>query len=205
MMSPLPHLHLHPHTQHATHPRIVPATVCAFILRPAHSQQAQSGSSFCPWFMSLCHFIHRSTLLLSVSPILSYHLFHSGKARKRIVSNLRNCLSSHLGSGVLRSSVAEVPRSPISSSAPPAGRNATWSRTRVPPHPARNGARAFPPSKTFTPSHSSRTPGGNRILTSFPLSPSFQAATSDCPRRTHSHSLLCSCASPEDNNSWLTI
>ncbi|XP_069010295.1 target of Nesh-SH3 isoform X2 [Embiotoca jacksoni] len=61
------------------------------------------------------------------------------------------------GTGVLRSSVAEVPRSPISSSVATAGRNTTLSRIRVPPH-STNRVRTFSPSKTVT-SHSSNTPG----------------------------------------------
>ncbi|XP_034417547.1 LOW QUALITY PROTEIN: target of Nesh-SH3-like [Cyclopterus lumpus] len=66
--------------------------------------------------------------------------------------------SYNQGTGVLRQSVAEVPRSPISSSVPLAGRNSTQSRTRVPPHSTRNSGRPFSPSKTFTSSHSSSTP-----------------------------------------------
>ncbi|XP_068428390.1 target of Nesh-SH3-like isoform X4 [Clinocottus analis] len=62
------------------------------------------------------------------------------------------------GTGVHRKSVAEAPRSPISSSVSLAGRNSTLSRTRVPPHPSRNSGRPFSPSKTFTSSHSSGTP-----------------------------------------------
>ncbi|XP_044074013.1 target of Nesh-SH3 isoform X2 [Siniperca chuatsi] len=69
--------------------------------------------------------------------------------------------SYNQGTGVLRPSVAEVPRSPISSSVPPAGRNTTLSRTRVPPHATRNSVRPFSPSKTFTSSHSSSTPGAD--------------------------------------------
>ncbi|XP_030283939.1 target of Nesh-SH3 isoform X5 [Sparus aurata] len=64
-----------------------------------------------------------------------------------------------IGTGVIRSSVAEVPRSPISSSVTPAGRNTTLSRPRVPPHSTRNSVQPFPPSKTFTTSLSSSTPG----------------------------------------------
>ncbi|XP_054471148.1 target of Nesh-SH3 isoform X2 [Anoplopoma fimbria] len=63
-----------------------------------------------------------------------------------------------LGTGVLRQSVAEIPRSPISSSVPLAGRNSTHSRTRVPPHSTRNNGRPLSPSKTFTSSHRSSTP-----------------------------------------------
>ncbi|KAM8748655.1 target of Nesh-SH3 isoform 3-T3 [Acanthopagrus schlegelii] len=66
-----------------------------------------------------------------------------------------------IGTGVLRSSVAEVPRSPISSSVTPAGRNTTLSRPRVPPHSTRNSVQPFPPSKTFTTSLSSSTPGAD--------------------------------------------
>ncbi|XP_042282038.1 target of Nesh-SH3 isoform X1 [Thunnus maccoyii] len=53
------------------------------------------------------------------------------------------------GTGVTRSSIAEVPRFPISSSAPPAGRNTTQSRTRVPPHSTRNGVRPYSQPKIF--------------------------------------------------------
>ncbi|XP_035799213.1 target of Nesh-SH3 isoform X7 [Amphiprion ocellaris] len=69
--------------------------------------------------------------------------------------------SPHHGTGVLRPSVAEVPRSPISSPVPTAGRNTTLSRTRVPPHSTNHGVRPFSPSKTVTSSHSSSTPGAN--------------------------------------------
>ncbi|XP_029980565.1 target of Nesh-SH3 isoform X6 [Sphaeramia orbicularis] len=64
-----------------------------------------------------------------------------------------------LGTGILRSSTAAAPRSSISSSFPPAGRKIIHSRTRVPPNPTRNGDRTFSPSKTFTSSRSSSTPG----------------------------------------------
>ncbi|XP_068561157.1 target of Nesh-SH3 isoform X2 [Cebidichthys violaceus] len=63
-----------------------------------------------------------------------------------------------IGTGILKQSVAEVPRSPISSSVPLARRNATLSHTRVPPHTTRNSGRPFSPSKTLTSSHSSSTP-----------------------------------------------
>lgn len=66
-----------------------------------------------------------------------------------------------IGTGILRPSVVEVPRSPISSSVPSAGRNTTQSRTRSPPHSTRNSVRQLSPSKTFTSSHSSSTPGAD--------------------------------------------
>ncbi|XP_026150328.1 target of Nesh-SH3 isoform X3 [Mastacembelus armatus] len=62
------------------------------------------------------------------------------------------------GTGVIKSSVAEVPHSPITSSAPPAGKNTTLPRTRIPTHSTRIGVRPNSPSKTFTSSHSSSTP-----------------------------------------------
>ncbi|XP_053184352.1 target of Nesh-SH3 isoform X2 [Scomber japonicus] len=65
------------------------------------------------------------------------------------------------GTGVIRSSIAEVPRFPISSSAPPAGRNTTFSRTRVPPLHSSRVVRPFPQLKTFPSSHSSSTPGAD--------------------------------------------
>ncbi|XP_033984420.1 target of Nesh-SH3 isoform X5 [Trematomus bernacchii] len=61
-----------------------------------------------------------------------------------------------LGTGVLKPSIVAVPRSPISSSVPQAGRNTT--RTRVPPQTPRISGRPFTPSKTSS-SHSSSTPG----------------------------------------------
>ncbi|XP_063743644.1 target of Nesh-SH3 isoform X6 [Eleginops maclovinus] len=64
-----------------------------------------------------------------------------------------------IGTGVLKPFVAAVPRSPISSSVPQAGRNTTLWRTRVPLHNPRNSGRPFPPSKILTYSHSSSTPG----------------------------------------------
>ncbi|XP_040912758.1 target of Nesh-SH3 isoform X2 [Toxotes jaculatrix] len=62
------------------------------------------------------------------------------------------------GLGILRSSVAEVPRSPISSSVPTARRNTTLLRNRVSSHSTRTGVRQISSSKTFTSSHSSSTP-----------------------------------------------
>ncbi|XP_051259779.1 target of Nesh-SH3 isoform X4 [Dicentrarchus labrax] len=67
-----------------------------------------------------------------------------------------------IGTGIIRSSIAEVPRSPISSSVPSGGRNTTLSRSRVPPHSTHNRVRQISPSKTFTNSHSSSTPGADR-------------------------------------------
>ncbi|KAF3843363.1 hypothetical protein F7725_002212 [Dissostichus mawsoni] len=75
---------------------------------------------------------------------------------KWIIPNLPNCFSAHLGTGVLKPSIAAVPRSPISSTVPQAGRNTT--RTRVPPQTPRISGRPFTPSKTSS-SHSSSTPG----------------------------------------------
>ncbi|XP_037645283.1 target of Nesh-SH3 isoform X2 [Sebastes umbrosus] len=67
--------------------------------------------------------------------------------------------SYNQGTGILRPSIPEVPRSPISSSVPATGRNTTLPRTRVPPQSTRNSGRPISPSKTFTSSHSSNTPG----------------------------------------------
>ncbi|KAM3608091.1 uncharacterized protein V6R79_018976 [Siganus canaliculatus] len=65
------------------------------------------------------------------------------------------------GTGVVGSSVAEAPRSPISSSVLLAGRNATLSRPRVAPHSTRNSVLPFSPSKALTTSLSSSTPRAN--------------------------------------------
>ncbi|XP_028447235.1 target of Nesh-SH3 isoform X2 [Perca flavescens] len=69
--------------------------------------------------------------------------------------------SYNQGTGVLRPSIAEVPRSPISSSVPLAGNNTTPTRTRVLPHSTRNRGRPVSPFKTSTSSHSSSTPGAD--------------------------------------------
>ncbi|KAM4730954.1 target of Nesh-SH3 isoform 1-T1 [Anableps anableps] len=69
--------------------------------------------------------------------------------------------SYNLGSGTIRSSTAEVPHSPISSSVPTGGRNATVTRNRVPSHSSNPGVRSFSPSKTATSSYTSNTPGAN--------------------------------------------
>lgn len=65
-----------------------------------------------------------------------------------------------IGPAVHRASVAEAPRSPISSSVT-AGRNTTLSRTRVPPPSTNLGVRPFSPSKPVTSSHSSTQPGAS--------------------------------------------
>ncbi|XP_016524570.1 target of Nesh-SH3-like isoform X1 [Poecilia formosa] len=67
--------------------------------------------------------------------------------------------SYNLGSGSTRSSTAEVPHSPISSSVPTGGRNATVIRNRDPSHSSNPGVRSFSPSKTATSSRTSNTPG----------------------------------------------
>ncbi|XP_036966847.1 target of Nesh-SH3 isoform X5 [Acanthopagrus latus] len=91
-------------------------------------------------------------------PFPPRHVHHN---RTRLSSSRNIAPKTTLGTGVLRSSVAEVPRSPISSSVTPAGRNTTLSRPRVPPHSTRNSVQPFPPSKTFTTSLSSSTPGAD--------------------------------------------
>ncbi|XP_029980561.1 target of Nesh-SH3 isoform X2 [Sphaeramia orbicularis] len=82
-----------------------------------------------------------------------------GKPLPRPVLAAEKASSNNQGTGILRSSTAAAPRSSISSSFPPAGRKIIHSRTRVPPNPTRNGDRTFSPSKTFTSSRSSSTPG----------------------------------------------
>uniref|UniRef100_A0A665V7U1 Target of Nesh-SH3-like n=1 Tax=Echeneis naucrates TaxID=173247 RepID=A0A665V7U1_ECHNA len=63
-----------------------------------------------------------------------------------------------IGAGSLRPPVAEAPRSTSSSSVPAGGRNATLFRARPPTHSSRI-VRPISPSKTFSSSHSSSTPG----------------------------------------------
>ncbi|XP_015240859.1 PREDICTED: target of Nesh-SH3 isoform X1 [Cyprinodon variegatus] len=70
--------------------------------------------------------------------------------------------SYNIGSGTIKSSTAQVSRSPISSSNPAGRRNATMTRTRVPSHSSNPGVRPLSPSKTDTASyHTSHTPGAN--------------------------------------------
>ncbi|XP_051259775.1 target of Nesh-SH3 isoform X1 [Dicentrarchus labrax] len=85
-----------------------------------------------------------------------------GKPLPRPALATENAGSYNQGTGIIRSSIAEVPRSPISSSVPSGGRNTTLSRSRVPPHSTHNRVRQISPSKTFTNSHSSSTPGADR-------------------------------------------
>ncbi|XP_073330012.1 target of Nesh-SH3 [Pagrus major] len=93
-------------------------------------------------------------------PFPPRHVHHN---RTRLSSSRNIAPKTTLGTGVLRPSVAEVPRSPISSSVTPAGGNTTLSRPRVPPHSTRNSVQPFPPSKTFTTSLSSSTPGADGV------------------------------------------
>ncbi|XP_023286409.1 target of Nesh-SH3-like isoform X6 [Seriola lalandi dorsalis] len=87
-------------------------------------------------------------------PFASRHVFHN-KTQGRLPVSRNIAPKTTLGTGILRSSIAEDPRSPINSSVPAAGRNTT----RVPTHSTRVGVRPISPSKTFTSSHSSSTPG----------------------------------------------
>ncbi|XP_060909252.1 target of Nesh-SH3 isoform X6 [Labrus mixtus] len=64
-----------------------------------------------------------------------------------------------IGTGFVKSSIAEVPQSPISSSVAPAGRNSTQSRSGVPPNSNHKSVRPFSPSKKLTSSQSSSSPG----------------------------------------------
>ncbi|XP_035460129.1 target of Nesh-SH3 isoform X6 [Scophthalmus maximus] len=89
-------------------------------------------------------------------PFAPRHVFHN-KTQGRLPISRNIATKATLGTGILRPSIAEVPRSPISSSVPAARRNTTLSRTRV--HSTRIGVRPVSPSKTLTSSHSSSTPG----------------------------------------------
>uniref|UniRef100_A0A3Q2QKN5 Target of Nesh-SH3 n=1 Tax=Fundulus heteroclitus TaxID=8078 RepID=A0A3Q2QKN5_FUNHE len=66
-----------------------------------------------------------------------------------------------IGSGTIRSSIAEVPRIPIRSSVPTGGRKTMVHRGRAPFHSSNSGVRPFSSSKTATSSHTSNTPGAN--------------------------------------------
>ncbi|XP_047225741.1 target of Nesh-SH3 isoform X2 [Girardinichthys multiradiatus] len=99
--------------------------------------------------------------------------------------------SYNLGSGTIRSpnqtrartSIAEVPRSAVSSSVSTGGRNATVTRNRVASHSSNPGVQTFSPSKTATSpatsSHSSNTPDVQRPSVSGNKTPNLVGKTSD--------------------------
>ncbi|XP_010768440.1 ABI family, member 3 (NESH) binding protein b isoform X4 [Notothenia coriiceps] len=89
------------------------------------------------------------------SPFPQRHVLHN-RTQGRPPPTRKINSKTTLGTGVLKPSIAAVPRSPISSSVPQAGRNTT--RTRVHPQTPRISGRPFTPSKTSS-SHSSSTPG----------------------------------------------
>ncbi|XP_074514906.1 target of Nesh-SH3 isoform X6 [Sebastes fasciatus] len=91
-------------------------------------------------------------------PSSPHHVLHN-RTQGRLPNTRNIAPKTTLGTGVQRPSIPEVPRSPISSSVPATGRNTTLPRTRVPPQSTRNSGRPISPSKTFTSSHSSSTPG----------------------------------------------
>ncbi|XP_017265757.1 target of Nesh-SH3 isoform X5 [Kryptolebias marmoratus] len=66
-----------------------------------------------------------------------------------------------IGPGIVKPSIDEVPHSPISSSAPKAGRNATVPHTHSPSHSTSQGVTPVSVSKTS--SHSSSTPEGHMV------------------------------------------
>ncbi|XP_035988707.1 target of Nesh-SH3 isoform X3 [Fundulus heteroclitus] len=66
-----------------------------------------------------------------------------------------------IGSGTIRSSTAEVPRTPIRSSVPTGGRKTMVHRVRATFHSSNSGVRPFSSSKTATSTHTSKTPGAN--------------------------------------------
>lgn len=80
--------------------------------------------------------------------------FVPSRGFSRAKTQISNCTSPFwsIGPGVIKSTIDEVPRSPISSSIPKAGRNVTVPHTQAP-------LRTFSPSRTS--SHSSNSPEGN--------------------------------------------
>ncbi|CAJ1079708.1 target of Nesh-SH3 isoform X1 [Xyrichtys novacula] len=82
-----------------------------------------------------------------------------GKPLPRPALDTENADSYIQGAGAIKTSVAEVPKSPISSSASQAGRNSTLPRNRGPPNPNHKTVRPLSPSKTFTSPQSSSSPG----------------------------------------------
>ncbi|XP_040004346.1 target of Nesh-SH3 isoform X3 [Xiphias gladius] len=168
---PIPQLHSPPKTQGQSQSVPLPKPHPASRPKP----QPQPGLSFQPKTKTSSDptkITPRQTVPTAPSPP------EEGKPLPRPALATERAGSYNHGTGDHTSSIPEVPRSPISSSVPPAGRNNTLSRTRVPTHSSRTGVRPVSPSKTFTSSHSSSTTGGNGVLTSHPLIPSSQATTS---------------------------
>ncbi len=201
-MSLLPHLHFHPTTPHHPTPFIIPSSMCASIFSPAHSPHPCPLTTTAVWpaldltcSLSFISFIVHSPTSFFTDVL--YHLFHIGKAvnvRSGVLPNLPNCLSAYLGAGVPRSSIVEVPRSPVSSSVSPAGRNTTLSRPKVSPQSTHNGVLPFYPPKTLTKPLSSSTTGGNGVPFPIPLILSSQVASSGYHLLSaSSHSLLQLC------------
>ncbi|KAM8855542.1 target of Nesh-SH3 isoform 2-T2 [Spinachia spinachia] len=141
------------HTQALPKPNPPPNTQTISPFEPLPSQQPQPGlQSQTRTYSDPTKVTPRQAVATAPSPP------EEGKPLPRPALAKEKAGSYNQGTGVHRTSVAEVPRSPISSSVPLVGRNSSLSRTRVPPDSTRNSGRTFSPSKTFTSSHSSSTP-----------------------------------------------
>ncbi|XP_060909253.1 target of Nesh-SH3 isoform X7 [Labrus mixtus] len=91
-------------------------------------------------------------------PFAPRHVPHN-RTKSRVTLIREISPKTTLGTGFVKSSIAEVPQSPISSSVAPAGRNSTQSRSGVPPNSNHKSVRPFSPSKKLTSSQSSSSPG----------------------------------------------
>ncbi|XP_068614614.1 target of Nesh-SH3-like [Brachionichthys hirsutus] len=100
---------------------------------------------------------------IATKPTLAPSPPEEGKPLPRPALATEKAGSYKHGTGVVKSSVAEVPRSPISSSVPPVGRNSTLSHSRITPHSTRNTVRTLSPSKTLSTSLTSNTPGADGV------------------------------------------
>ncbi|KAM6978838.1 target of Nesh-SH3 isoform 2-T2 [Tautogolabrus adspersus] len=123
---------------------------------PRSQQQSQPGLQFetqSRSYSDTTTVTPRQTVTTAPSPP------EEGKPLPRPALATEKAGSNNQGTGFVKSSIAEVPQSPISTSVAPAGRNITLSRSRVPPNSNRKSVRPFSPSKKFTSSQSSSSPG----------------------------------------------
>ncbi|XP_072252770.1 target of Nesh-SH3 isoform X4 [Leuresthes tenuis] len=131
--------------------KLKPNTVYEFGVQP----NSKDGSGV--WSKPVVHNISMASIEERVVRKIYKRPVNSGKPSTPGLHSFP--FSPQHGTGVVRSSIAEVPHSPISSSVPTAERNATRPRIQTLPHSTNVGVRPFSPSKTATSSHNSNTPG----------------------------------------------
>ncbi|XP_034550487.1 target of Nesh-SH3 isoform X2 [Notolabrus celidotus] len=148
ILQPQPLPKADPKSPHYTLPKPHPASSPKQQSQPGNHSESQSWS-----YSDTTEVTPRKAFATASSPP------EEGKPLPRPALATEEADSYNLGTGAIKSSVAEVPQSSISTSVSQAGRNSTVSRSRVPPNPNRKTVRPFSPSKTFSSSQSSSSPG----------------------------------------------